>query len=116
MALKYMAYRALSSKADFRAASKGVLDGYRSFKRFWKTVSDEYSASAGITAAVVLSVRAAFDDEKLLAVLKGKLPKDYYDDLAAAVRADDNEAIAELVNEIYEEFSDFDVTSFLNLL
>lgn len=116
MALKYIAYQGLQRNADFVAAGKDVFKGYRAFKKFWRAVSDEYTASGGITAAVVLVVRQSFDDEKLLAVLKGKLPTDYYEDLAEAVHNNDNEAIASVINELYEDFSDFDFESLLKLL
>lgn len=116
MPLKYIAYQGLQRNADFVAASKGVFKGFRTFKKFWRSISDEYTTAGGITAAVVLAVREGFDDEKLLAVLKGKLPGDYYDDLAAAVRANDNEAIASIINELYEDFSDFDFESLFNLI
>lgn len=116
MPLKYIAYQGLQRNADFVAAGKDVFKGFRTFKKFWKAVSEEYTATGGITAAVVLVVRQSFDDEKLLAVLKGKMPSDYYEDLAEAVRNDDNEAIASVVNELYEDFSDFDFETLLKLI
>lgn len=116
MALKLVAYQALQRNADFVEAGKDVFKGFRTFKKFWKTVSDEYNVAGGVTAAVVLVVRQNFDDEKLLAVLKGKLPEDYYEDLARAVRDDDNIAIASVINELCEDFSDLDLDSLLNLL
>lgn len=115
MSLKLIAYQALRKNANFVEAGKDVFKGFRTFKKFWKTVSEEYHAAGGITAAVVLIVRQSFDDEKLLAILKGNLPDDYYEDLAEAVREDDNVAIASVVNELYEDFSDLDLEGLLEL-
>lgn len=116
MSLKLIAYQALRRNADFVEAGKDVFKGFRNFKKFWKTLSEEYHVAGGITAAVVLIVRQNFDDEKLLSVLRGKLPDDYYEDLAEAVHKNDNAAIASVISELYEDFSDLDLEGLLDLL